>query len=412
MFVGTLLVLQWFTCSLNVSGQIQGNGFTTTLQVNFPSGVTRNDTLFIFCSPDAQGNDVKGSLTAFPPGGVPGWDFNWQKYDPGTGSYGAPFLTHNGVSSSTADSLESGGYRVRVTDAAVLDTFFYAWVFVDTPYVRAALQNFTCDYVALRGEATAASFSYYDPGDLQPVPLQNGIKFTWSSTPESNIPFPTLELNPITYSPPFEDTWYKLEVQDSFGCTNYDEFFYETVHVKADFETDPDQGEAPLEVFFTNKSINGASFEWNFGDDTTSILETPEPHIYYIPGDYRPVLIAKSAEGCEDSIAFEYITVDPSEISLPNAFSPNEDGYNDYFRPSTRSLKFVYLQIFSRAGQKVYEFTGRGEALSNWPGWDGRVNGHALASPGVYYYVIKAVGWDDVLYEGKEFRGFVYLFRE
>lgn len=395
-----------------LQGQIRGNGVTVMVPAQYPSGFGRTDTIYIFCSPDENGEAVKGSLTAFPPGGVAGWNFSWQQYNASGGTYDLPFRTDNGVASSQVDSLESGGYRVHITDAASLDTFLYAWVYIDTPYVKASLQNFTCDYVALHGEALTAPYVYYDPADQQPLTLTNGISFQWSSVPDSDIPFPTLEINPITYSPPYEDTWYKLEITDSFSCTNYDEFFYETIHVKADFEPDPNQGEAPLEVSFVNKSVNAVSFEWNFGDDTTSILETPEPHTYYIPGDYRPVLIARSEEGCTDSIAYEFITVDPSEVAIPNAFSPNEDGYNDYFRIYSKSLRFVYMQVFSRSGQKVYEFSGRGTALQEWQGWDGRVNGNGKAAPGLYFYIIRAVGWDDVVYEGKEYRGFVYLFRE
>jgi len=398
--------------SSGVYSQLVVHGASLQVPTQYTSGFERTDTIYIYCSPDDQGEQVTGSITAYPPGGSPGWDFSWQKYNPVTDNYDPAFLTMSGVSSSRVDSLASGGYRVHVTDASVLDTFFYAWVFVDTPFVQASLKNFTCDYVALQGDTLSAPYTYYDPGDQQPLSLTNGIKFAWSSDPDSDIPFPTLEINPITYAPPYEDTWYRLDVRDSFFCENHAEFFYKTIHVKADFEPQPNQGEAPLEVDFTNKSINGVAFEWKFGDDTTSIMEIPEPHTYYIPGEYKPVLTAWSEEGCVDSMVYESITVDPSEIAIPNVFSPNGDGYNDYFRISSKSLRFVYMQVFSRNGQKVYEFSGRGEALQQWQGWDGRVNGNGKASPGLYFYLIRAVGWDDVVYEGKEYRGFVYLFRE
>ena len=41
--------------------------------------------------------------------------------------------------------------------------------------------------------------------------LPNGTNFEWSSIPASAIPYPTLELNPITWEPPFEDTDYYLK---------------------------------------------------------------------------------------------------------------------------------------------------------------------------------------------------------
>ena len=60
----------------------------------------------------------------------------------------------------------------------------------------------------------------------------------------------------------------------------------------------------------------------------------------------------------------------------------------------------------------VYSFSGEGEALREWQGWDGNVNNSSRkATPGVYFYLIRAYGWDDIDYNSKEQRGFVYLYR-
>ncbi len=390
--------------------QIQGNGYSTLEWTQYDTGATRRDPVFIYC-PDGDGNPLFGSLTATPPGGTAGWDFTWTYYNPATNSYDSTVLAESGTASSTVNDLGSGGYAVRIRDAATLDTTFYAWVFVDTPRVKAAVLNFTCDYVALKGDTASAPFAYYNTSKDSAINLRNGLTFLWTAVPESAIPWPDLETDPIIYNPPYEDTWYTLKVTDSFGCRNSASVFYETIHVKADFEVDPDNGEAPLEVTFTNKSINGVTYEWKFGDDTVFYGETPDPHTYYIPGDYVPVLVATSEEGCVDSIAFESIKVEPSALTIPNVFTPNGDGYNDYFRVYGKSLQFIKVRVYNRQGMKVYEYTGHGAALKDYEGWDGRINGHGKASPGVYYYIIKAVGWDDVEYHGKEYRGTVYLFR-
>ncbi len=106
----------------------------------------------------------------------------------------------------------------------------------------------------------------------------------WSSDPPSAIPYPDIEINPQTFSPPLVDVTYRLQVTDSFTCVNESSFFYESIHVKADFSVDPSSGEAPLEVTFTDKSIRAATYKWEFGDDSISVLSTPKPHTYYIPG--------------------------------------------------------------------------------------------------------------------------------
>jgi gliding motility-associated-like protein len=116
---------------------------------------------------------------------------------------------------------------------------------------------------------------------------------------------------------------------------------------------------------------------------------------------------------CVDSFRLEPdIIVEPSDLGIPNVFSPDGDGINDYFIPFSKSLRSISVEIFSRSGIRVYNFIGEGDELAAWKGWDGNVNdSSAKASPGVYYYVIRALGWDDIRYDGKPQRGFVYLYR-
>ena len=116
---------------------------------------------------------------------------------------------------------------------------------------------------------------------------------------------------------------------------------------------------------------------------------------------------------CIDSMRLEKnIIVDPSELKIPNVFSPNGDGLNDNFIVEKKSLRNLSIEVFSRSGLRVYSFFGDGDRLKEWKGWDGNINSSsAKATPGVYFYLIKAYGWDDVNYDGKEYRGFVYLYR-
>jgi gliding motility-associated-like protein len=238
------------------------------------------------------------------------------------------------------------------------------------------------------------------------------VKFLWSSEPPSSIPFPDLEINPQTFDPPLVNVTYKLTVTDSMGCISESSFFYESIHVKADFTVEPASGEAALEVSITDRSVRASMYKWEFGDTTTSRLPDPEPHIYYKPGDYTVRLTIESDLHCIDSVKFEKIEVLPSKLDIPNVFTPDGDGINDMFMLDAQSLRYLSVDIFSRSGQRVYSFYGEGELLRAWQGWDGNVNASSIkASPGVYFYVIKALGWDDVDYDTKEQRGFVHLYR-
>ena len=247
-----------------------------------------------------------------------------------------------------------------------------------------------------------------------PVKLLNGITFLWSSDPESTIPRPDFLLDPQTFDPPLVDVTYNLQVTDSFGCISESSFFYESIHVKADFTVDPVKGEAPLEVTFTDKSVRASTYKWEFGENKDSIsdLSNPPPHIYYKPGEYSVKLTVESDMHCIDSMRSENIVVDPSKLDIPNVFTPDGDGLNDYFVVEASSLRYLSVEIFSRSGVKVYSFYGEGESLRKWKGWDGNVNNSSRKpTPGVYFYIIRAYGWDDVVYDSKEYTGFVYLYR-
>ena len=294
-----LLIILFCLTVTNLTAQITSPLATSSRTTHYPNHPDRNDPIYIYCVTNTDG-EVTGSLTASHPDDfVSDYDFEWRKYNPSIPGFDAAFKQETQVKTSTASGLESGGYRVSITNGGANDTILVAWVFINKPLVSAEIQNFTCDYLAMDGDTLARLFTYYDPEDHTDITLQNGLNFEWSSIPVSAIPYPTLELNPITWEPPYEDTDYYLKVTDQLGCQNEDSFFYHSIHVKPDFIPEPVQGEAPLEVNFTNNSLNATVFEWSFGDDSTSILEVPQTHTYYIPDEYEVKLIARSAEGCE-----------------------------------------------------------------------------------------------------------------
>jgi PKD repeat protein len=376
---------------------------------SYPSDPESNDQVFIYCS--STGTET-GTLNAVSPGGSGPFNFSWSRWSDISKSFSIPVKTETGVTSSSVSNLEEGGYKVIISGG--IDTSFTGWIFIDKPFSLAELQNRTCDYVALRGKAAVDTFYYNDPSNGNLIRLQNGVRFLWSSDPESSIPYPDFDINPQTFNPPLEDVTYNLHVSDSFGCFSKSSFFYESIHVKADFSVDPDKGEAPLEVTFTDKSIRGNEYFWEFGDsrDSTSDLSAPEPHIYYKPGEYSVKLTIKSVLNCIDSLRFDKIIVEPSMLDIPNVFTPDGDGLNEKFVVESKSLRFISVEVFSRSGLKVYGFNGEGENLRAWDGWDGHINNtSAKAAPGIYFYVIRAIGWDDVDYDGREQKGFVYLYR-
>lgn len=403
--------------------QLSAPGMSAVRYTSYPSAPAAKDPVFIFCN---SSGSQQGTLNATSPKGTGPFNFSWYKWSDVTKSFSIFLKIESGVSASSSTNLDEGGYKTVISGG--YDTSLVAWIFIDKPFSLAELQNRTCYYVALKGKAVVDTFYYKNPATGLPVKLSNGVRFLWSSDPTSSIPFPDYAINPQTFIPPLVDVTYKLQVSDSFGCISESSFLYESIHVKADFSVNPGKGEAPLEVSFTDKSIRGTlKYTWEFGDKTSDgkkrlpwvveqdslwLFTTPFKHTYYKPGEYSVKLTVESVLHCIDSMRYEKIVVDDSELHIPNVFTPDGDGINDNFMVESKSLRYISMEVFSRSGLMVYSFYGEGERLREWKGWDGNVNKSSIkASPGVYFYLIRAYGWDDIDYNGKEHRGFVYLYR-
>jgi gliding motility-associated-like protein len=75
-------------------------------------------------------------------------------------------------------------------------------------------------------------------------------------------------------------------------------------------------------------------------------------------------------------------------LFLPNAFTPNADGDNEYFyaKGSINSIAHFQMDIYSPSGQKIAEVLDPAETA----GWDGRLPDGNMAQTGTYLYRIKA----------------------
>jgi hypothetical protein len=145
-----------------------------------------------------------------------------------------------------------------------------------------------------------------------------------------------------------------------------------------------------------------------------------------LKGCYRVSAVDRS--GNESAITEPICMDNCPNYSLPNAFSPNGDGKNDFFTPfysdplsptpgfdkvnCPRFVEDVDFRVFDRSGNKVFEYVALESGSDILINWDGR-NQLGIALPsGVYFYEARVTF--DVLNpkeKTKVYKGWVQLLK-
>ncbi|MBL7699487.1 MAG: gliding motility-associated C-terminal domain-containing protein [Chitinophagaceae bacterium] len=142
-----------------------------------------------------------------------------------------------------------------------------------------------------------------------------------------------------------------------------------------------------------NSAGNITSWMWEFGNGSTTMQQNPEPFKYpKIEGEinYRIRLTVSNATGCTDTASANVIIVGNCNILVPTAFTPNNDGKNDYLFPTNAfAADNLVFRVYNRFGQIVFE-------SRDWRRrWDGNVNGQPQNS-GTYAwslsYTLRSTG--------------------
>lgn len=194
---------------------------------------------------------------------------------------------------------------------------------------------------------------------------------------------------------------YTLMVTDAAGCTSTQTVTVGSVlGVYASFSASPTSGVSPLTVNITNTSGGASNYIWDFDNGTGSILTNPST-VYNANGTYTIILIAYNGSvACADTTTLTIEVFDQALMTVPNVFTPNGDGHNDMFIVISSGVKELSGTIYNRWGNKIYQWSGNPGL-----GWDGKHNGKD-AEDGTYYYIIKAIGFDDKEYDAT---GFIQL---
>ncbi len=212
-------------------------------------------------------------------------------------------------------------------------------------------------------------------GDSVMITACCGTSYSWN--PPETLSDPASE-NPIAF--PLATTVYHLTATDSTGCPLViEDSLIVTVFDPPSLITTPDTI-IYLGTSAQLYSIGAEYYQWLPADWLNDVsifnpIATPQQSIIY-------VVNALSAEGCPMSDSLKVTVIEDPLVDLPNAFTPNGDGVNDYFKPVVLGMfNDESFKVFNRWGEMVYVTKDIDK------GWDGRYKGKD-EKMGTYVYVL------------------------
>lgn len=132
---------------------------------------------------------------------------------------------------------------------------------------------------------------------------------------------------------------------------------------------------APNELVLNAGSFDGL-YAWNNGENTQTIIARE--------GDGQIWVKVTDSNGCIGADTIQILDcINHLDLLIPNAFTPNGDGYNDYWLiDGYENYPNISVKIFDSWGAQVFQsFQGYSQP------WDGTSNGKKLPV-NAYYYVI------------------------
>ncbi len=221
-------------------------------------------------------------------------------------------------------------------------------------------------------------------------PGGNGVNtWNWSSNAVSF----SNQQNPTLIYKQFGDKTIKLRVSNGV-CTDSSS---QTVSLNntllARFQV-PDLFCPEDRITLLNESIgNINNWRWELGDGRTSFIKSPPTYTLAAPTGAREKkytirLIATNNFNCTDTATRQVTVVNTCRIAVPNAFTPNTDGKNDYLYPlNAFKADNLIFRVYNRNGQVVFE-------TRDWTKkWDGSLNGKAQPS-GSYVWILQYIDRD------------------
>ncbi len=294
------------------------------------------------------------------------------------GSGGVPpysFMWSNNETQGTISNLSAGFYEVEVIDA--------------NGCIATANVNLT------EPDLFGIMANYIDPNCDGPETGIIQLDAILGGTPPYSF---SLNQSPYSSVEIFQDLgWgnYNFSVVDANGCFADTSAILYAPHLPTIYMEEAQEVDLGCSILISAQ-INNTSIidiSWTNIDNTLACdtcLSTNATPV----NDTEYVLTVTSIDNCSTSDSILVTVNKIRDVYIPNAFSPNRDGINDYFfinaNKSVSNIKT--FKIFNRWGALVYEGT---DLTPNQPsaGWDGYFKGKPV-NPGVYVWIVELEYWD------------------
>lgn len=302
-------------------------------------------------------------LSSVPEGTLESWAWN---FGDGTG---------DSVPSPVHPFSRPGTWPVQLTvvsDAGCRDSLVRDVLVAEKPLLPVVFHDTVC-------KGTGADLRVRFPADY---------RCNWYASPNASRPFHSGRryLTP----PVWQRQLFWVEIVSPEGCPSARLAVAAEVWPLPKAEITVSRRELEIPNAIVEFRLNGVSpdiiaYYWDFGDGRTSSLAEPV-HEYTAPGLYTVKLTLLDHNGCETQLELpDWISVSEEvRLFIPNAFTPNADGGNDFFSIRTRLITELEITIFDRWGQKI--FASRDLNFR----WDGTDKQGKEVPEGVYVYVLKA----------------------
>jgi gliding motility-associated-like protein len=311
---------------------------------------------------------IDGYAVAYPSGGVGKYSVSWS----------------NGAVGDTVFNLKKGDYRANLVDS---NGCYAGTPFTITEPPQIGLIPLSIVPTKCYGDSTG-SLVIRGTGGTPPFRYSiDGIRFQ-RDTVFNNV----------------SGKKYNVVVRDSTGCRETIEIEVPQppqLQVNAGPDLEIELGLSTDLRAIVVPSSKLVSYKWTPSDSTLSCLDCPRPSARPYRTTIYTVLVQDSS-GCQalDDVALKVLKIRP--VFIPNIFSPNGDGVNDYFAifGNQAASTILELRVFDRWGGQVFE--GKDIPLNaESRGWDGTFNGKQLNPDAfAFYALIRFIDGEEVLYKG------------